>query len=83
MIVLPIRTVPYRSFACMFTLLLWSLSPVLCRVPFAVDCRRTRQAFFQQFYPPNVGHNVTIIGPNVPSSPGIEASLDVEYSTCQ
>ena len=37
------------------------------------------QKFFKQFAPSESGKTFTVNGPNTPSQPGIEASLDVEY----
>ena len=38
------------------------------------------QTFFKQFDPASSGRHANIVGPNDPSSPGIEASLDIQYS---
>lgn len=36
-------------------------------------------SFFQTIYPAGAGQNVTIVGPNDQTNPGLEASLDVQY----
>jgi len=36
-------------------------------------------AFFKKYDPASVSRNVTVVGPNDASNPGIEASLDIEY----